>query len=269
MTALSPSPAIPITENALLLLPGTADNIAFSPDIDDEKARKYESAIVAWLTQTVDETHTVVCICSGALLAARAGLLDAYACTTHHALCADLAKVAPHSKVLENRLFVIDCKRYTSAGITAGTDLMLHLVSEYAGHPCAVRIARHLVLYLRREGSDPQISPWLDGRNHIHPVIHRIQDLITANPAADWTLQRLAKLAHTSPRHLSRLFNGHAGMTIVEYVNGLRVSLAREMVKGSRLDMERIAERSGFASARQLRRAWKRKYDEAPRVYRS
>jgi transcriptional regulator GlxA family with amidase domain len=167
--------------------------------------------------------------------------------------------------VLENRLFVVDGRRCSSAGITAGTDLMLHLVSGYVGHACAVRIARHLVLYMRREGSDPQISPWLDGRNHIHPGVHRVQDAIAANPAGDWTLDRLARVANTSARHLSRLFNEHTGMSIVDYINQLRVSLARELLKGSRLDMERVAERSGFGSARQLRRAWRKLYEEAPR----
>jgi transcriptional regulator GlxA family with amidase domain len=258
-----------VPENALIVLPGTADNVAFGADTSDERARKQESVIVEWLKQTVDTTHSLISICSGALLAARAGLLDGHACTTHHTDCAALAALAPNSKVLDNRLFVVDGRRYTSAGITAGTDLMLHLVSGYVGHPCAVRIARHLVLYLRREGSDPQISPWLDGRNHIHPAVHRVQDAIAGNPAAAWTLERLARVAHTSPRHLSRLFNEHAGMSIVDYVNALRVSLARELLQGSRLDMERVAERSGFASARQLRRAWKRMYEEGPAAIRA
>ncbi|MBR1216754.1 helix-turn-helix domain-containing protein [Bradyrhizobium sp. U87765 SZCCT0131] len=65
-------------------------------------------------------------------------------------------------------------------------------------------------------------------------------------------------IAHTSARHLSRLFNEHAGMSVTDYVNRIRVALARELVEGTRLDMERVAERAGFASSRQLRRAWGR-----------
>jgi transcriptional regulator GlxA family with amidase domain len=69
-------------------------------------------------------------ICSGALLAGKAGLLDGYTCTTHHGSCAELATIAPKAKVLENRLFVEDRERYTSAGVTAGVDLMLHIVAQ-------------------------------------------------------------------------------------------------------------------------------------------
>jgi transcriptional regulator GlxA family with amidase domain len=263
---LSDIEALPasLPEEALIIVPGAADKIAFAEDVGEAAVRQEERVIVEWLRKCVQPGHTLMTICSGALLAARAGLLDGYSCTTHHAECGELAALAPRAKVLENRLFVIDGKRYTSAGVTAGLDLMLNVVSSLTGHACALAIARHLVLYLRREGADPQISPWLAGRNHLHPAVHRVQDAIIANPTEDWTLTRLAKIANTSSRHLSRLFNEHAGMNITAYINSLRVALAHQLLTSSRLDMERVAERTGFASSRQLRRAWRRSYDTPP-----
>src|SRR6185312_15971106 len=103
-----------------------------------------------------------------------------------------------------------------------------------------------------------------EGRNHIHPAVHRAQDAIAAAPARAWSLNALAKIAATSTRHLSRLFNEHAGMSVTAYVNLMRVALAREMIVGSRLDMETVAARSGFASTRQFRRAWRRRNDAPP-----
>ncbi len=258
-----------LPDGAMIIVPGSADKIAFAADVSQAAVREDEHAIVEWLKGSVRPGRILMTICSGALLAARAGLLDGYSCTTHHAECGELAALAPRAKVLENRLFVIDGERYTSAGVTAGLDLMLNVVSSLAGHACALAIARHLVLYLRREGADPQISPWLAGRNHLHPAVHRVQDAILADPAANWTLTRLAKLANTSSRHLSRLFNEHAGMNLATYINSLRVALAHRLLTSSRLDMERVAERSGFASSRQLRRAWRRSYDTPPAALRS
>jgi transcriptional regulator GlxA family with amidase domain len=95
--------------------------------------------------------------------------------------------------------------------------------------------------------------------------VHRVQDAIAAEPARDLTLESLAALAHASPRHLSRLFNEHAGMSIPDYLNRLRVALAQELLSHTRLDMERVAERAGYASSRQLRRAWSRYHAAAPR----
>lgn len=228
-----------------------------------------EETIVEWLRTSIQPDHLLVSICSGALLAARAGLLDGYTCTTHYVNCADLAVIAPRARVLENRLYVEDRQRLTSAGVTAGIDLMLHIVSRLVDHACALAAARYLVVYMRRGGADPQLSPWLEGRNHLHPAIHRVQDAVTADPARDWTLGSLARIAGASARHLSRLFNEHAGMSITDYRNRLRVALARELLGHTRLDMEHIAERAGFASPRQLRRAWRQFYATPPRQARS
>jgi transcriptional regulator GlxA family with amidase domain len=224
-----------------------------------------EAEIMQWLRTAIRPGHKLISICSGALLLGRAGLLDGYKCTTHHICCADLEKVAPKAQVLENRLYVEDRQRYTSAGVTAGIDLMLHVVAQLTDHACATAVARYLVVYLRRSGSDPQLSPWLDGRNHIHPAIHRVQDAITADPTKSWTLRSLSRIAGASSRHLTRLFQEHSGMSINHYKSRLRVALAHELLLNTRFDIENVAERSGFGSARQLRRAWRRYYPGSPR----
>ena len=257
-----------LPDDVLLLLSGSADTVAFGRDPGSALVARDDDAIVAWLRRHVRSRHHVASVCAGALLAARAGLLDGHDCTTHHSCCAELAAAAPAARVLENRLYVEDRTRLSSAGVTAGTDLMLHLVSRECGPAVAVAIARHLVIYLRRSGGDPQLSPWLEGRNHLHPALHRAQDAVAANPARDWSLDVLANVANASPRHLSRLFNEQAGMSLPDYVNRLRVALADELLGNTRLDMERVAERSGFASARQLRRAWSRSHATPPRAAR-
>ena len=257
LAGIAPLPAA-LPRGALVVVAGSADVVIGSDAPCGPEGGAAEAAIVAWLAASIGPDHTLVSICSGALLAARAGLLDGRACTTHHASCAELARLAPRARVLENRLYVEDGPCLTSAGITAGIDLMLHLVAQRVGPACAVAVARHLVVYQRRAGADPQLSPWLDGRNHLHPAIHRVQDAIAADPARPWSLRSLGALAHASPRHLSRLFNDSAGMSVTDYVNRLRVALARELLEGTRLDMEAVAERCGYGSTRQLRRAWGR-----------
>jgi transcriptional regulator GlxA family with amidase domain len=244
--------------------PEEADQV----DGGDENDHRNEQRIVDWLRATVRPGHRLVTICSGALFAGRAGLFDGRHCTTHYICCADLAGIAPKAIVQENRLYVEDGNRYSSAGVTAGVDLMLHIVSRIVDPACALAVARFLVVYLRRNGADPQMSPWLEGRNHIHPAVHRVQDAITANPTRPWTLSTLAKIAGASPRHLSRLFNEHVGMNTADYRNRLRAALARELIGNTDLDMERVAERAGFASTRQFRRVWHKLYPGSPRQQR-
>ncbi len=255
-----PSNAIVIVSGNSSLVPGM-DNAGSRADAD----RNGESSLIAWLRSMIRPEHMLVTICSGAMFAAKAGLLHGRACTTHHLDCADLQRIAPTAKVMTDRLYVQDGNVFTCAGVTSGVDLALHLVSRLIGRECTLAIARYLVVYLRRSGNDPQLSPWLEGRNHLHPVIHRVQDAIADDPARRWTRTQLARLSGASGRHLSRLFLEHVGVPMVEYRNRLRVALARELISQSQLDMEQVAERVGFGSTRQLRRAWAQIYPTTPR----
>lgn len=271
VTGIQPLPDV-VPESAWIVLAGDVEELLCSGGSARESSRADEAdekAIVKWLRDSILPGHKLISICSGALLAGRAGLLDGRACTTHHSCCDELAKLAPLARVLDNRLYVEDGNCYSSAGITTGVDLMLHLVGQLIGQVNAVAIARYLVVYLRRSGGDPQLSPWLEGRNHMHPAVHRVQDMIAADPTKSWNVSKLARLVGLSNRHLSRLFHEHVGMSFMDYNNRLRIGLARELLSQTRLDMERIAERAGFSSSRQLRRAWRRLNETAPRQARA
>lgn len=252
-----------LPENAFLLISGSTSRSESEPE-----TRRERQALTAWLGRVALIDTTVISICSGALLAGEAGLFDGRSCTTHADCIEALRRIAPLSQVAENRLFVEDGNRFSSAGISTGIDLMLHVVSRLTSPAVAARIAKTMVVYLRRNGSDPQISPWLTGRNHMHPAIHRVQDRVMAEPARDWSLENLADIAALSERHLSRLFREHTGISVIDYVNLMRVNLARDILANSRLDMESIAERAGFASARHLRRVWQQHNRLPPSHYR-
>jgi transcriptional regulator GlxA family with amidase domain len=204
-------------------------------------------------------------VCSGALLAADAGLLDGRQCTTHHALITDLQIAHPRALVQDNRIFVIDGNVATSAGITAGCDLALAAISQRCGVQIASQVARDMVLYWRRAGADPQLSALVAHRNHLHPMVHRAQDAVLAEPAANWDIDVLAAQVHISARHLRRLFVQHAGCAPLTYVNSVRVALARQLLQNLRISVEQAATRVGFHSASQLRYAWKAVSDDLPR----
>ena len=221
-------------------------------------------ALVGWLKHVMEnETVTLMCVCAGSLLAAKAGVLEGRECTTHHLHIDDLMQMEPSATVHANRIFVEDGRVFTSAGVTAGLDLTLYVIGQQLGHQVAAAVARDLVVYMRRSGGDPQLSPWVMHRNHVNPVLHRVQDAVIKDPAAQWSASRLASVACMSSRNLARLFAEHAGCSPLDYVQRLRVALARELVNNSELGMERVAEKTGFSSAHQLRRVWRR-WEEAP-----
>jgi len=263
VSGLTPLPQ-DLPDDAWIVISGSLT----APDVR-QRNREALTQIARWLYQSFSPGMTLVTICSGALLAAEAGLFDGFRCTTHAACMAELAQRAPLAQPLDNRLFVEDRNRLSSAGISTGIDLALHIVSQMTSPAKALAIARQMVVYMRRSGSDPQLSPWLTGRNHVHPGIHRAQDAIMAEPAAEWSLARLGRVAHLSERHLSRLFREHTGMAATDYVNMIRVNLAAEMLGGSDLAVEEVAARAGFSSARHMRRVWSGFHAEPPARFRS
>ena len=208
--------------------------------------------------------HRLVTICSGTLLAARAGLLARRRCTTHHELLSMLRELAPRAKVIDNRVFVVDGPVASSAGITAGIDVALHLIAEECGEALAASVAEDMVVYLRRSPRDTELSPFHMHRRHLHPTVHRVQDAIVSEPQRDWDMASLADVGHAAERHLLRLFVDHAGISPLNYLRLIRLERARQSLEYG-ATVTRAAAVAGFGSDLQLRRAWSRQWGGSPR----
>ncbi len=201
--------------------------------------------------------NRLITICAGALLAAKAGLLANCSVTSHHTELENLKGIEPLCNVVSNRVFVVDAKRniYSSAGITTGIDLAVHLIDDVCGPVIAARVAQTMVMPLRRGLNDPALSPFLQGRAHMHAGIHRLQDAITSDLSANWTLPKMASLANTSTRNLARLFDSYVGSTPLSYLRRIRLANAQLALQAGH-SVTKAAALSGFNSDTQLRRAW-------------
>ncbi len=228
-------------------------------------------ATAQWLTRTLrdhlntpDTPHRLIAICSGTLLAARAGLVDNRRCTTHHDLLGLLRTLAPRAQVVDNRVFLVDGPVASSAGVTAGIDLALHLIADECGEALAASVAEDMVVYLRRSPLDPGLSPFLAHRRHMHAAVHRVQDALSAAPERDWDMSGMAALGHVTERHLLRLFLRHAGVSPLQFLEAIRLERARQSLEHG-ASVTSAAEAAGFRSGLRLRRAWNRKWGGSPR----
>jgi transcriptional regulator GlxA family with amidase domain len=214
-------------------------------------------ALLHWLRGLRLKTGQLelVTVCAGAVLAAHAGLLVGRHVTTHHHHLSELQTVEPACHVVENRVFVEDAPVYSSAGVTTGIDLMLHRIAQTCGEAIAAQVAQTMVVALRRGPHDPELSPFLDYRNHLHPALHRVQDAVSSQPAAEWNLASMAVVGCTSPRHLTRIFMEHAGVAPLQYLRRIRLALAQTALQSGN-NVTQAAALAGFSSDTQLRRAW-------------
>jgi len=110
--------------------------------------------IIDWIKQTAANAELVLSVCTGALLLAKAGLLEGLSATTHHGAIELLRQTAPNTKVVTDRRFVDNGKIILSAGISAGIDMSLHVVARLFGEPEAVATAKYMEYDWRREAGD-------------------------------------------------------------------------------------------------------------------
>jgi transcriptional regulator GlxA family with amidase domain len=219
--------------------------------------------LLAWLRKAAASEAVLCSVCTAAFLLAEAGLLDYGECTTHWRYTEQLRRDYPKLKVLTDRLFVKCGNIYTSAGVTTGLDLALFLLEERHGPEFTYKVARELVVYIRRDGSEPQESVYLQYRSHVNDDIHTIQDWMIQHLPQKIRIDELAALIYTSPRNLTRLFKSTTGATIGQYLEKLRVEKAMHLLR-QQVKVGTITRQCGLQSTNQLRSLLKKHTGRLP-----
>ncbi len=249
------------------LLPLNTIVIACASQFSDKLYRDQSSLkTIEWLRKTPDNTTKIVGICTGAFALAAAGWLDKKLCTTHYRFINDLRILAPKANVVADRIFIQDGKIYTTAGVTAGIDLILSMIEEIDSLKTSVRVAKDLMVCRRRLSSDPQISKYLLFQEHDSCFVRSIQEYIEANIEKRITLVDISTKFRVSTRHIQREFKAVIGITISNYINNLRIKKVKNYLDlGSTIEF--AAYRAGFTQTSALRLAWKKKYGSLPSEY--
>ena len=210
----------------------------------------------------------MISICSGAFVIAATGLLDGRRATTHWRYAAKLARMYPRIAVEPNVLYVDEGDVLTSAGSAAGIDLCLHIIRKDFGEHVANQVARRLVVYPHRDGGQAQFveravpkddSPWLAA----------LLEWTEKHLAEELSVERLAKQAGLSKRTLSRRFVERAGTSPVEWLIGLRLARAKQLLEKTTRSIEEVADEAGFGSAPTLRHHFRERLATSPAAYRS
>lgn len=247
-SAVEPLSAVTITQHDILIVAG----------MDLNKWNRADDTLwMPWLKAAAATGATICSVCTAAFALAASGLLNGQSCTTHWASTALLQQQYPDLKVVENKLFVKSGQIYTSAGISTGIDMALALVEERYGAAFAYFVAKVLVVYIRRDGTEPQDSIFLQNRQHINHQVHQVQDYIIHHLHKKMTIEELAALVFISPRNLTRLFKTATGTTIGNYIQQLRQEKAVLLLKGDH-KVAWVAKECGFKSPHQLRQLIKK-----------
>lgn len=233
------------------------------------EAARADAGLLDWITAIARTARRVVTVCTGAFLAAEAGLLDGHRVTTHWAFAEQLAAQFPDVEVDPDPIFIRSGERiWTAAGVASGIDLALSLVEDDHGTEVAQTVARWLVLYLRRPGGQTQFAApvWMPRAKR--PSIREVQEAIEAEPGGPHRIDELARRAAMSPRHFTRIFTEEVGEAPGQYVERVRTEAARRQLEETDDTVVAIASRCGFGTAETMRRNFIRRVGIPPDQYR-
>ena len=257
------------TEHAISEVDGV-DTIVV-PGRNDVRVGTPDEVLRALKSAHADGTR-IASICSGAFTLAEAGLLDGKRATTHW-LAADLFRATyPEVDLDPDVLYVDEGQVLTSAGASAGMDLCLHMVARDYGAGVAADAARLAVAPLHRSGGQAQFI-----LRNTAPAKHiaertELDDLlawIEQEAHRDLTLRDIAERAAMSVRTLNRRFQAETGQTPMQWVTGVRVRHAQQLLESTMHGVENIGRDVGFRSPANFREQFRRLTGVAPQNYRN
>jgi transcriptional regulator GlxA family with amidase domain len=225
--------------------------------------------LLEWIRKQEKQVRRIASVCTGAFVLAEAGLLEGKRVTTHWYFAQQLQERFPATIVDPEPIFIRSGKLATSAGVTAGLDLALALVEEDLGLDISLRVARALVLFLRRSEGENQFSTSLALQGTTRLPLREIPIYILEHLSDDLSVEALAARLSMSPRNFSRVFAEEFNRTPATFVEELRLDTARRLLNESEKSMDEIAANCGFGGADQLRRAFKRKFGYTPPALRA
>jgi transcriptional regulator GlxA family with amidase domain len=267
-----------LSENGGLLRNSFGMDVATKPIGDDEfdtvlvgvgmEVPATSPAVASYLKLAAKSTRRLASICLGSFALGDAGLLDGRRATTHWRYAKQLQEQFPKCKIDMDKIFIADGQIWTSAGMSAASDLAVGMIESDHGVELARVVARGLVMHHRRAGGQSQHSALLD----LDARTDRVQKALThakRNLRMPLEIEDLARVACLSPRQFTRVFRSETGTSPARAVEALRLEAAKLMLEQSRLPVEDIAREAGFSNRERMRRAFMRTYGEAPQSIRN
>ncbi|OZB79843.1 GlxA family transcriptional regulator [Microbacterium sp. 13-71-7] len=244
-------------------------DLVLIPGADLTRSLEIDPVLIDWIREAARTDAQIASVCTGAFLLGEAGLLDGRRCTAHWSVIGPMRERYPQARVVDDVLFVMDGPVLTSAGIASGIDLALAIIEKDHGAPLAARVARELVVYLRRNGTAAPTSPFAEFRDHVVPEVQAAQQILSDRFADPCTLEELSQAVHVAPRTLTSKFVRTVGMTPLQYQQTLRIGHAKALLSSTDLTIEEISLACGYGDARQLRRVFSQVQGLSPREYRA
>ncbi|MDB5285367.1 MAG: helix-turn-helix protein [Mucilaginibacter sp.] len=224
--------------------------------------------LVAWIRQQYKAGAEIASICTGAFLLAATGLLDGKTCSTHWGAANDFKRLFPNIHLHTDKLITAEQGIYTNGGAYSFLNLILFFVEKYFDRETAVRCSKMFQIDIERTSQSPFII-FQTQKNHGDELIRKAQAYIEQNLSEKISFEELASKLATSRRNFDRRFIKATGNTPVEYLQRVKVEVAKSTLEKGRKSIFEVMNEVGYSDDKSFREVFKKITGLSPLDYKA
>jgi transcriptional regulator GlxA family with amidase domain len=248
-----------IEKTDLLIIP--------SVSYDYYEVIKDNEELIEWIREQYKNGAEIASICTGTFLLAATGLLDGKTCSTHWNAAADFRKLFPNITLQTDKLIAVEPGIYTNGGAYSFLNLVLFLVEKYFDRQTAIMCSKVFQIDMDRTSQSPFFI-FQAQKNHGDELISEAQSYIEGNLTGKISFEELSSKLAISRRNFDRRFIRATGNTPVEYLQRVKVEVAKRTLEKGRRSIFEVMNEVGYSDDKAFREVFKKITGLSPLNYR-
>ena len=229
---------------------------------------KLNQDYVPWIIRQYKNGAEVASLCIGAFILASTGLLNGKECSTHWLSAAEFRNMFPEVKLVPDKIITDEYGLYSSGGAFSSMNLVIYLIEKYAGRDMAILCSKVFEIEIERHSQSPFII-FKGQKEHGDDQIRRAQEYIEQNYSERITVDQIADMLALNRRSLERRFKKATSNTIVEYIQCVKIEVAKKSLESSRININEVMYKVGYTDTKAFRTTFKKTTGLSPIEYRN
>jgi transcriptional regulator GlxA family with amidase domain len=228
------------------------------PSVSHEYNRvlKENTALIDWIREQYKCGAQIASICTGVFLLAATGLLNGKTCSTHWNAAAAFKQMFPNVTLCVDKLVTVEQGIYTNGGAYSFLNMVLFLVEKYSDRQTAIFCSKVFQIDMDRASQSP-FSIFQVQKNHGDELIGKAQTYIEENLSEKISFENLASKLAISRRNFDRRFIKAVGNTPVEYLQRVKIEVAKSTLEKGRKSIFEVMNEVGYADDKAFREVFK------------
>jgi len=244
----------------LIIIPAISGDIRTTLKLNED--------FIPWIVLQYKKGAEVASLCIGAFLLASTGLLNGKECSSHWQTANEFREMFPEVNLVDGRIVTEQQGLYSSGGATSYWNLLLYLVEKYAGRVMAITASKIFALEIYRKSQSPFIM-FNGQKKHEDEPIKQAQEYIENNVTEKISVEHLSLKFAIGKRHFERRFKKATNNTPVEYIQRVKIEVAKKQLEISKKNVNEVMYDVGYSDTKAFRSLFKRITGLSPIEYRN